>query len=118
MRPHTKEGDPTALAAGDSFTLEIPEPRYSHCFASIVFYGDAACTTVAVPTAGALPWEVEVASMPGTWLPLTGQDLNLSVKNIPVNWTGSPLRVRVTGLSTVSGGSATHFRVRATCSFA
>lgn len=108
----TTEGPPSALSAGDTFTLTLEGEKRVSNFAGIEFYSDAACKVKVAPTAGSLVGWVRPLTLPNTDIELADQHIDLSVTNDQLDWSGPAVSFKVTGLSTVSGSGAAYFRVR------
>jgi hypothetical protein len=109
---HTITGAPTALSAGNTFTLTLTQQVGQSNYAGVEFYSDAACATKVTPTGGTLTPSVRPVTLPSTDVTLTDQVIDLSVANEQIDWAGPAVSLTITGLSSVTGGGALYFRVR------
>ena len=100
----------TALAAGDTLDLSVSTPGQPHVFMGVEFFTSSAGTVLATPTAGTLTFLVKTVNLPNTWQTLP-DSVSLAAVNEQVGVSANIIAVRVSGLSGVSGGSATHCKL-------
>lgn len=106
--------DVQALTAGaGSVELEL-DPDYRHWFCAVEFYDDAGGLAAdhADPTAGTVTFVVTTIDLPQVEQTLSGGDVDLSTGNESRDFAANPEKIKVT-LTGISGGSATHYRLRA-----
>ncbi len=109
-----------ALAAGDTYTLDAStigrqvDSGLLNWFAALEFYTDSTGATPATPTAGTLVFTVKTDQLPNSFQTISASPIDLGVLNESVDWVGNVVEIKVSGLTGVSGGSATHFQLRAT----
>jgi hypothetical protein len=102
----------TALAAGDTLELAVPGHQ-AHTFLGVSFYTSSAASTPAVPTAGTLVFDVKTLELPDVWQRVS-VTVDLTTGNRSADFAANAYLVRVSGLSSVTGGSATHCILRVT----